>query len=78
MQAAYLTALRRIEVRPADEPAVTRADDVLLGVQAVGLCGSDVHYFRNGRIGDQMVPYSWIIGHEIGAAVLAVGPDNLG
>lgn len=74
MKAAFLTALRRIEVREADEPTLVHDDDVLLGIEAVGVCGSDVHYFSKGRIGDQLVKYPWIIGHEIGASVLAAGP----
>jgi L-iditol 2-dehydrogenase len=74
MKAVFLTGLRRVEVRRADEPALVRDDDVLLDVRAVGLCGSDMHYFRAGRIGDQVVRYPWIIGHEIGAAVAAIGP----
>ncbi len=42
-------------------------------MQAVGICGSDIHYFKSGRIGDQIVQYPWITGHECAAIVAEVG-----
>jgi len=74
MKAAYLTALRRIELREAPQPAIRRDDDVLLDIDTVGVCGSDMHYYRAGRIGEQIVQYPWIVGHECAATVLAAGP----
>lgn len=75
MKAAYLTDIRRIEVRTAAKPAIRNADDVLLRVEVVGVCGSDVHYFKEGRIGQQVVQFPWIVGHEFSATVMAVGPE---
>ncbi|MEO7079859.1 MAG: alcohol dehydrogenase catalytic domain-containing protein, partial [Rhodococcus sp. (in: high G+C Gram-positive bacteria)] len=42
----------RLETRPVPSPA---ADEVLVQVTAVGVCGSDAHYYREGRIGDHVV-----------------------
>jgi L-iditol 2-dehydrogenase len=39
----------------------------------VGVCGSDVHYYETGRIGEQVVEYPFIVGHECAATVEAVG-----
>lgn len=46
---------------------------VLVRVSSVGLCGSDVHYVRHGRIGDHVVEAPLVLGHEAGGTVVAVG-----
>ena len=74
MKAAYLTALRTVEIREAPLCELHRDDDVLIRVATVGVCGSDMHYYRTGRIGDQVVEYPWIVGHECAGTVEAVGP----
>ena len=73
MKAAFLTGLRQVEVRDVPEPKIERDDDVLLRVEVVGVCGSDMHYYRTGRIGTQVVEYPWIVGHECSGEVVAVG-----
>ena len=73
MKAAYLTAIRTVEIRDVPEPKLERDQDVLLRVEAVGVCGSDMHYYRTGRIGDQVVDFPWRVGHEMGGMVEAVG-----
>jgi L-iditol 2-dehydrogenase len=40
----------------------------------VGVCGSDVHYFEHGRIGQYVVDRPLVLGHEAGGEVAAVGP----
>ena len=79
MKAAFLTGVRRLDVRDIDEPAPPAEGQVLLAVESVGLCGSDMHYYRTGRIGDQVVQFPWIVGHEMAGRVLRVGPgvENL-
>ncbi len=74
MKAAFLTGLRRMELRDAPEPKLVGPDDVLIAIAIVGVCGSDMHYYRAGRIGCQLVQYPWIAGHECAGAVQAVGP----
>ena len=41
---------------------------------AVGVCGSDVHYYQHGRIGDFVVEAPMVLGHESAGVVTAVGP----
>lgn len=60
----------RIERRPVPLPA---AGEVQVRVQACGICGSDVHYYREGRIGHYVVDEPMILGHESAGEVLAVG-----
>lgn len=46
---------------------------VLVEVGSVGVCGSDVHYYRHGRIGHFVVRSPLVLGHEAGGRVVAVG-----
>jgi L-iditol 2-dehydrogenase len=69
----------RIEDRPVPR---TSAGQVAVEVQAVGICGSDVHYYELGRIGKYVVEAPMIIGHEAAGIVAAVGdgvsPSRIG
>jgi L-iditol 2-dehydrogenase len=62
-----------MELVDVPEPRVTEDNDVLLRIEMVGVCGSDVHYYESGRIGSQIVEYPFIVGHECTATVKAVG-----
>lgn len=72
MRASVLAevGILRIEDRPVPVPA---ARQVLVEVAAVGVCGSDVHYYRHGRIGDFVVEDPMILGHELSGRITAVG-----
>ena len=74
MKIACFTALRRIELVEAPEPVLQRPDDVLLQIDRVGICGSDVHYYQEGRIGNQVLHYPATLGHECAGTVLETGP----
>jgi L-iditol 2-dehydrogenase len=60
----------RVEDEPIGEP---REGDILLRVTAVGLCGSDLHWYAEGGIGDAVLTAPLVLGHEF-AAVVAAGP----
>lgn len=62
----------RIEERPVPRPA---PDEVLIRVSSVGTCGSDVHYYEHGRIGDFVVEQPLVLGHEPSGVVVARGRD---
>jgi L-iditol 2-dehydrogenase len=47
--------------------------DVLVAVSAVGVCGSDIHYYEHGRIGPHVVEKPLVLGHEAAGTVVAVG-----
>ncbi len=59
-----------IEDRPIPEPG---PGEVLVKVFAVGICGSDVHYYEHGRIGPYVVDAPMVIGHEASGEITAVG-----
>jgi L-iditol 2-dehydrogenase len=73
MKAAVLTGIRQMEIKDVVEPKIENDNDVLLKIEVVGVCGSDVHYYETGRIGSQVVQYPFIVGHECSATVKAVG-----
>jgi L-iditol 2-dehydrogenase len=72
MRVSRLHGIRdlRLEELPRPTPGPGK---VLLRVAAVGVCGSDVHYYLHGRIGDQVVTAPIIMGHEFSAWVAALG-----
>lgn len=47
--------------------------EVLVKVERVGVCGSDLHYFTEGRIGPYVVEYPFVLGHEAGGKVVKLG-----
>ena len=47
--------------------------DVLIAMHSVGICGSDVHYWKRGAIGDFVVKSPMILGHESSGTVVDVG-----
>lgn len=72
MRAARLHAPR--DLRVADEPdPEPREGEVLVDVTAVGICGSDLHWFHQTSIGGARLAHPLVLGHE-GAGVIASGP----
>src|SRR6266478_7704839 len=71
-QAAVLYAPHdiRIEERPVPTPGMR---EVLIEIKAVGVCGSDVHYYEHGKIGSYVVRQPLILGHESSGIIVAVG-----
>ncbi len=60
----------RIEDRPVPVPGPRQ---VLVEVASVGICGSDVHYYEHGRIGDFIVRSPMVLGHEASGVVVGKG-----
>jgi 2-desacetyl-2-hydroxyethyl bacteriochlorophyllide A dehydrogenase len=72
MRTSVLSGQRALTIEERDVPTPA-AGDVLVHVAAVGVCGSDVHYFRHGRIGDFVVDGPLVLGHELSGTIVAVG-----
>ncbi|EFN71779.1 Sorbitol dehydrogenase [Camponotus floridanus] len=62
----------RLENTSIEEP---EDNEVLLEMGCVGICGSDVHYLVNGRIGDFILKKPMIIGHESSGTVAKLGKN---
>ncbi len=58
--------------RPIPQPA---ENEVLIKLEYVGICGSDMHYYETGRIGDYIVEPPFVLGHEPGGTVVKVGKN---
>lgn len=72
MRASFLLKQGELVVKQIDVPELD-ADEVLVKVAAVGVCGSDVHYFQHGKIGPYVVEKPLILGHELSGTITAVG-----
>lgn len=61
----------RLEERPVPVPG---PGEVAVRIAYGGICGSDVHYWRHGRVGDARVREPLVLGHEVVGTVAAGGP----
>jgi L-iditol 2-dehydrogenase len=75
MMAALLYGPRDMRVEQIPCPEAPGPGMALLRVTAVGVCGSDLHTYMDGRIGDWVVKTPLVLGHEFGAVIESVGPD---
>ena len=66
------TDIMKQEITEADIPT-PKAGEVQVKIKCTGICGSDLHYLEHGRIGDFVVDYPFILGHESAGEVTAVG-----
>jgi D-xylulose reductase len=75
MKALMLKETRKLAIEDfqEDEPLTPR--DVRIRIKNVGICGSDVHYYLHGRIGDFIVEKPMVLGHEASGEILEVGSD---
>ena len=73
MCAAFLRDIGDIRLEEVPIPALDGSDQVLVQIKAVGICGSDLHYYEKGRIGTAIVREPLILGHEAAGEVVEVG-----
>lgn len=74
MRAAVLVDTTQFELEERSRPS-PGPDDVLVAVRDVGICGSDVHYYEHGRIGDYIVEDPLVLGHESAGEVVKLGKN---
>ncbi|GAH50732.1 unnamed protein product, partial [marine sediment metagenome] len=72
MKAAILTEAKHIEIRDVPVPQI-KDDEVLVRIKAVGVCGSDAHFYRDGRVAGWIVKEPLILGHECAGEIAEVG-----
>jgi D-xylulose reductase len=78
MKALVLHKAGDLAVSSVPDPGAPGPGTVRVRVSVVGICGSDVHYFEHGRIGDFVVTAPMVLGHETAGIVESVGPDVVG
>jgi L-iditol 2-dehydrogenase len=71
-RAVYMTGINKMEIREMEVP-VPKEKEVLVKLEYVGICGSDVHYLEHGKIGDFIVNGDFILGHECAGTIVAIG-----
>jgi len=64
-RALFIHGARDVRVSPLNLRE-GREDEVLLDVAAVGVCGSDLHYYKDGGIGSAVIKSPFVPGHEFG------------
>jgi D-xylulose reductase len=75
MQALVLEKVNELRLRDVEIPELLGPRDVRIRIRTVGVCGSDVHYYQHGRIGQFVVREPMVLGHEAAGTVVAVGPE---
>ncbi|NJP41542.1 NAD(P)-dependent alcohol dehydrogenase [Oscillospiraceae bacterium HV4-5-C5C] len=72
MKVAVMTGVGQMAFtsRPVPRP---EANEVLVKVEYVGVCGSDLHYYEHGAIGNFVVQPPFVLGHEAGGTVVEAG-----
>ena len=73
MKSMVLTGIRKMEMIEVPDPIIKEDTDVLIKMERVGVCGSDIHYYTTGKIGSQVVEYPFPVGHEGAGTVIEVG-----
>lgn len=76
MQALVLEEVGKLSIRDISLEQNMGKDDVRIAVRNVGVCGSDVHYYKHGAIGPFVVREPMVLGHEASGVIVAVG-DNV-
>lgn len=73
MTAAVLHGVEDLRIEEVPAPKLESPDEVLVRIGRVGVCGSDIHYYRHGRIAHFVVEEPMILGHECAGEVVEVG-----
>ena len=75
MKTAVMTGIGKMafEERPIPQP---KDDEALVKIEYVGVCGSDLHYYESGAIGNYVVKPPFVLGHECGGVVVVVGKNG--
>ncbi len=68
-----MTGIKQMEVVESAEPILLNANDVKIKLTTIGVCGSDIHYYSEGKIGTQVVEYPYPVGHECSGEIVGIG-----
>jgi L-iditol 2-dehydrogenase len=74
MKVSIMTGIGKMGYTERDIPQ-PKANEVLVKLEYVGVCGSDLHYYESGRIGDYIVKPPFVLGHEAGGVVVELGSE---
>jgi len=69
---AFMTGAKKMEIRETPMPKALPGQ-VVVKLEYVGICGSDVHYYESGRIGQNIIKGDFILGHECAGVITEIG-----
>lgn len=72
MRTCVLSDVEQLTLTDRDRPVID-ADEVLVRVDRVGICGSDIHYYQNGENSGNVVDFPHVLGHEAAGTVVETG-----
>lgn len=75
MEALVLEKAHELSLRDIEIPETVGPHDVKIALHTVGVCGSDVHYYDTGAIGQFVVREPMVLGHEAAGTVIEIGSD---
>jgi len=75
MKAMVLTGIRQMAMTEVPEPLIIKPNDVKIRMKVLGICGSDIHYYTQGKIGSQEIIFPFTVGHEGAGIIAATGSD---
>src|SRR5689334_22172145 len=78
MKSIQLVAARTLEPREMPMPPDPGPGEVLVRLRAVGVCGTDLHWYLDGGIGSLRAVYPQVLGHEPAGEIVGVGPGVKG
>lgn len=77
MAVAVLTQAKKMEWIKRDVPKPD-ANELLIKLEYVGVCGSDLHFYQDGKLGNWVPDEPLVLGHEPGGVVVGIGADVKG
>ncbi len=75
MKKALLTGIRKINVVSVPDLTIVKSNEVKIKIVSIGVCGSDIHYYTEGKIGTQVVDYPFAVGHECSGIIEETGQE---
>lgn len=75
MKRVMLTGIRKMEMMDDYIPEINTDNEVKIKLLSIGVCGSDIHYYAEGKIGTQLVKYPFPVGHECSGVIEEVGKN---
>lgn len=73
MRRVVLTGIREMELMKTAVPEIENGNEVKIKLSTIGVCGSDIHYYAEGKIGTQVVQYPYPVGHECSGIIEEIG-----
>lgn len=73
MKQVVLTGIRKMNMTEIPNPEILQPSDVKIKMATIGVCGSDIHYYAEGKIGTQVVQFPFPVGHECSGIIEEIG-----